>query len=50
MENNNLFIIPSESKSIDEWIFETITPIIIVIDEIMKQILTTFTEFENGLY
>ena len=37
-------------KSLDQWVLDTITPIIIVIDETMKQILTVLIEFENGLY
>lgn len=39
----------TEEKSLDQWVMDTITPIIIVIDETMKQILTTLIEFENGL-
>lgn len=46
---SNLGIDLTEEKSLDQWVLDTITPIIIVIDETMKQILTILIEFENGL-
>lgn len=42
-------IIIDQEQSLDQWVLDTITPIIIVIDETMKQILIILIEFENGL-
>lgn len=50
MSDNSLQFAVDSSQSLDQWVFDTMIPIIIVIDQIMEQILFTFTELENGLH
>lgn len=44
---DNDFLILAVSKSLDEWIMDTITPVIIIIDEIMKQLISGFGGFDR---
>lgn len=47
---DSIFLIPIAEKSLDQWVFDTIEPIIIVIDEIMKQLIYVLMEFDRYVH
>ena len=47
MPKNNKWQMPAEEKSLDQWVVDTISPILIIIYEIMEQIITGLMEFES---
>ena len=47
MAENNEWRLPKQEKSIDQWVADTISPILIVIYELMEQMITGLTEFES---
>jgi hypothetical protein len=47
MPENNKWQMPAEEKSLDQWVLDTIAPVLIVIYEIIEQVLTALMELEN---
>jgi hypothetical protein len=50
MPDNSLQLTVDSPQSLDQWVFDTIVPVVIVIDEIMKQLLSGFEGFDRYVH